>query len=191
MELVSDLVKILLPSVLVMYVMYLTIKAFINKDIQQLRESQEAQVQLKMADLEIKKTEIELKYKEQVLPIRLQAYERMCLFLERISPPQLIPRLNNNQFSVGLFQQVLIQEIRNEFGHNLSQQMYISSNAWMLIKKAMEETILLINNTTVALDEDAQGIMLAKGVLENVRDHGIHTTEAALDFLKDEIQQFF
>ncbi|MCU0446149.1 MAG: hypothetical protein MUE85_14680 [Microscillaceae bacterium] len=191
MELVADLLKVLLPAALVLYAMYLTVKSFINKDIQQAKTLAEANAQIKQAEVLEKQKEIELKNKEITLPIRLQAYERMCLFLERISPTQLIPRLNNPEFAVGLFQAILIQEIRNEYAHNLSQQMYISNEAWDLIVKAMEEMILLINNSTLELHEDSPGIELAKQVLIISRDLGVNPTRDALQFLKDEMRQLF
>ncbi len=191
MELFLELIKILLPAALVLYAMFLVVRSFVSKEIQQTQAIQEAQLKQKQIELDLKQKEVELKNKEQTLPIRLQAYERMCLFLERISPAQLIPRMNNQEFSVGLFQQILIQEIRNEFAHNLSQQMYLSDEAWLLIKRAMEETILLINNSTMELNEDAPGIELAKQILGNVREHGINPSGDALQYLKEEMRQFF
>jgi hypothetical protein len=115
----------------------------------------------------------------------------MTLFLERISPSHLVPRLNNPDFTVGFFQQVLIQEVRNEFGHNLSQQIYLSSDAWLLIKQALEESILLMNNSAMALDENTDGVELAKKILTNVREHSINPTENALEFLKAEVRTMF
>jgi hypothetical protein len=191
MELLADLLKVLLPAALVLYAMYLTAKSFINKDIQQAKMLAETNTQNKQAEVLEKQKEIELKNKEITLPIRLQAYERMCLFLERISPTQLIPRLNNPEFTVGLFQAILIQEIRNEYAHNLSQQMYISNEAWDLVVKSMEEMILLINNSTLAFDEELPGIELAKQVLVNSRSLGVNPTRDALQFLKDEMRQLF
>jgi hypothetical protein len=191
MELLADLLKVLLPASLVLYAMYLTAKSFINKDLQQAKMLAETNTQNKQAEVLEKQKEIELKNKEITLPIRLQAYERMCLFLERISPTQLIPRVNNPEFTVGLFQAILIQEIRNEYAHNLSQQMYVSNEAWDLVVKAMEEMILLINNSTLDLDEDLPGIELAKQVLIISRNLGVNPTRDALQFLKDEMRQLF
>lgn len=191
MEILIELVKLIIPAAVVLYAMYLTIRAFVHKEIEQAQTQAHTQVQLKEAEQALKQQELALKNREQILPIRLQAYERMVLFLERISPAQIIPRLNNPEFSVGLFQHVLIQEIRNEFSHNLSQQMYMSPEAWMMIKRGMEETILLINNSTLELDEDAPGLQLAKRILENQRDHNINPTQDALDFLKEEVRQLF
>lgn len=191
MEIFVEILKLILLPGFVLYAMYVTVRSFIYKEIEQAKSLHHTEIRLKEAEVALRQQEIELKNKEQMLPLRLQAYERMCLFLERISPAQLIPRMNNPGFSVGLLQQVLIQEVRNEFAHNLSQQIYMSDQAWLLIKKSVEETVLLINNSILDLDEDAPGIELAKRILGNAHIHNINPVGDALQFLKDEIRQTF
>jgi len=180
MDILIELLKITLPAALVLYAMYLTTKSFLAKEFQEKRIS-----------LEEKRTEVHAKLSETSLTIRLQAYERMALFLERISPPQLIPRINNPSHSVASLQQSLVQEIRDEFAYNLSQQIYLSNEVWILTQKAMEETILLINNSTAGLDSNDVGLVLAKNILENAMQHEINPTQEALDFLKEEARQWF
>ena len=65
-----------------------------------------------------------------VLPLRLQAYERMALFLERIDPNQLVMRIHTPGLTVSQEQNLLLTAIRSEFEHNLSQQIYISDPVW-------------------------------------------------------------
>ncbi|MDQ3394398.1 MAG: hypothetical protein M3512_09850, partial [Bacteroidota bacterium] len=123
MELFWEFLKFLVPALLVLYAMYLTVKAFIQKDLEQ-------QV-----------LNIKMKNQEVLLPIRLQAFERMALFLERITPNNLVLRLNDGSYSAKQFQQVLLSEIREEYYHNLSQQVYMADESWDLVKNAMEEII--------------------------------------------------
>ena len=191
MEVFIEILKLILLPGFILYAMYVTVRSFVNKEIEQSKSLNQKEVQLKEAEVALRQKEVELKNKEQTLPIRLQAYERMTLFLERISPAQLIPRVNNPDFSVGLLHQVLIQEIRNEFAHNLAQQLYLSDEAWLLIKKSVEESILFINNSMVDLDEDAPGVELAKRILSNAHAHNINPIGDALQFIKDEIRQNF
>ena len=80
MDLVIEFAKLLIPAGLVLYAMILVVKSFLDKEFQK-----------KMID-------IKTKNKETVLPIRLQAYERMCLFLERMAPNNLIPRIKSGKF---------------------------------------------------------------------------------------------
>ena len=118
MEVLIEFGKILIPASVVLYAAYLLVRAQIQKEV------------------ELKRLDVRGKGIETILPNRLQAYERMTLFLERISPPNLLVRLNNPQMPTRDFHQLLLQEIRNEFNHNVTQQVYISNDVWELIKNA-------------------------------------------------------
>lgn len=121
MESLIEFGKILLPAALVLYAMYLGVKVMIAK-------------QLTVHEMEIQQKNIAI-----TLPIRLQAYERMSLFLERIAPNNLIVRLNQPELSSREFHQMLLEDIRNEYNHNVSQQVYMSDEVWQEIKTAKEE----------------------------------------------------
>ena len=136
-------------------------------------------------------SELRMKNQETVLPIRLQAYERMCLFLERISPNNLVLRLNNNNYNVREFQQVLLSEIRQEYNHNLSQQVYMSDESWNLTKKAMEEVVVVINTAADTLDGDRSSLELSKRIFELMMDKEVDPIVLALSHMKDEIRQTF
>lgn len=173
MEYLSDFIKILLPAGVVLYAMVITVKSFLNNDFEK-----------KLVDIKIKST-------ASILPIRLQAYERVCLLLERISPGNIIVRLNVTEMHAYQLHQLLNAEIRNELNHNLSQQMYISDKAWVEIKNAVEDTISLINKSYSATAPDARGIELAKKIIENSIMRQESPIESALQFIKNEIREIF
>ena len=173
MEVLAEFAKILLPAGVVLYAMYLTVRSFLKKDME-----------MKFLDIKIKNT-------ETVLPIRLQAYERMCLFLERISPNNLIPRLNVGTYNAIEFQHLLLKEVREEFNHNLSQQVYMSDEAWNLIKNAMEEVVVIINESAQDLTEKHKSLDLAKVIIEKMLDRNIDPISYPLSFIKDEIRQSY
>jgi hypothetical protein len=173
MELVIELMKIVLPAAIVLYAMYLTVKAFLNKEMEQ------------------KWQELKMKNKETILPIRLQAYERICLFLERVHPNNLVLRLNDASYNAKELQALLLNEIREEYNHNLSQQVYMSDEAWNLTKTAMEEIILLINQASSGLTEENRGLDLAKRIFEILNDKKIDSHGYALTFIKDEVRQVY
>jgi hypothetical protein len=106
MDVILEFGKILLPAALVLYAMYLTMKSVVARE-------------LVKANAEYK-----AKSSEHILPNRLQAFERMCLFLERLSPGNLVLRLNTVSMTARELQHLMIAEIREEFNHNLSQQIY-------------------------------------------------------------------
>ncbi|RUA33416.1 MAG: hypothetical protein DSY77_10330 [Bacteroidetes bacterium] len=173
MEPIWDLIKIIIPAGIVLYAMFLTVKTMLQKQN------------------EAKIIEIKAKNKETVLPIRLQAYERMSLFLERISPDQIIKRVQKNDMNVAELQYLLLNEIREEFNHNLSQQVYMSDEAWKIIKNAKEELIMVVNQSAKELDPEAKSIELVKKIYEESLEKKIDSIEYGLSFLKNEIQQEF
>jgi uncharacterized protein HemY len=138
------------------------------------------------------KWEIRYKNTEIILPLRLQAYERMCLFLERMAPNNLILRVSDSFVGSAIeFQQLLLQEIRHEYNHNLAQQVYLSHEAWEEIKKAMNEVVALINQSASEVPHDATANDLARKVFENVIQQPQQSVNIALKFIKDEIQAVF
>ena len=134
---------------------------------------------------------IRQKNQETITPIRLQAYERIILLLERITPDNLVPRLASSDFTAKEFQHILIHEIRNEFNHNLSQQLYMSSASWTYVTSSVEQVISLINSAAMTLDEEAKASELSKIVIENGHQDGEQLTKQAILFIKDEIQSIF
>jgi len=122
------------------------------------------------------------------LPLRLQAYERMVLLLERISPGNLVMRIHQQGLTVAQFQKKLVQGIRDEFDHNLSQQLYISVEAWEMIKRAKEEMIRQINASAAKLPTDGPSTDLSRKIMEMSIEKS--ATRKALDYLKNEANKF-
>lgn len=133
--------------------------------------------------------ELKAHNKEVAAPIRLQAYERMAMFLERIDPNQLILRLNDGNETNGGLRLLLISSIRAEFEHNLSQQIYLSSEVWNKICNAKEDTIRIINVSSGKLSPDAPAIELVSAILEEIA--GLSPVSAAMEALKEEIRLVF
>ncbi|MEM6763962.1 MAG: hypothetical protein AAF824_00795 [Bacteroidota bacterium] len=128
---------------------------------------------------------------KQHLPLKITAYERATLFLERISPENLLPRMNASGKSVGEYRMELIQEIREEFEHNMAQQIYISNTGWMALIRAKEEILTVINQAAQGLDEDEEGIFLAKGIIEKMMTLEELPAQRAIIILKNDLQPFF
>lgn len=122
-----------------------------------------------------------------VTPIRLQAYERMALFLERIAPESLVLRCYQPGMDTKLLQGVMTKTIRDEWEHNLSQQVYISSEAWARVRKAKDEMIGVINSAAITIPADADPTRLAGTIFATVAE-GKQPTTSALEFLKQEMR---
>ena len=172
MDFVSFL-NIIIPAGLVLFGMYLTVKKFLQADFDK-----------KLVDVKMKNTEL-------ILPTRLQAYERVCLLLERLSPSNIIPRVNEPGFNAAVLNQRLTAEIREEFNHNLSQQVYMSDQAWDVTKKAINDLNAIINASAQTVDPEAKGIELAKDILQRFGSLDQDPIQLALITVKSEIRQFY
>ena len=173
MEIVYDLLKITIPASLVLYLAYLLVRSFLQKQLDEIAFN------------------VRQKNQEIVVPIRLQAYERVILLLERITPANLLSRLGSSDYNAEEFQQILIHEIRNEFNHNLSQQVYMSDSSWTYVSTAIEQTISLINSASNTLPDGAKGIELARVILEMNAGEELDSTKQAIKYIKEEIQTIF
>lgn len=173
MEPLIELGKILLPASVVLYAVYLMVKSFIIKEI------------------EMKKLEVRSRSIEITLPVRLQAYERITLFLERISPQNLLIRLSDPGYRARDFQKILLDEIRNEYNHNVSQQVYMSEEVWSQVKNAKEDLIMLINEAAGTMSADSNAVDLSKRIFEKALEKKMDMIGHALSDLKKEIQQTF
>lgn len=173
LEFLGDLVKIVIPAAVVMYAMYLVVKSFLNKEFER------------------RLVEFKLKNTETILPIRLQAYERMALFLERISLPNMLIRLNQPNINVAQFQQILSSQVREEMSHNFSQQVYMSDQAWKLIKVAMDDVLNIINSSAQQLQPEAKGVELGKAIFSLLEKREQDPVNLALVYLKSELQRLF
>jgi hypothetical protein len=124
-----------------------------------------------------------------ILPLRLQAYERFVLFLERIHPSNLALRLNNPELTSAQLQSLLVRTVREEFEYNLSQQLYVSVHTWELIKNAKEEMVALINQASMKAGDEAMASDLVKTIFEIMVEKGKLPSELALDEIKTELQR--
>jgi len=88
-------------------------------------------------------------------------------------------------------QNELINTIRAEFDHNLSQQVYISHEAWEIVKKARASIIQIINAASEQIKPDASSITLSKKILEMIMEHNVTPIGTALGFIKKEVQELY
>lgn len=100
------------------------------------------------------------------LPLQLQAYERLAMLLERINPENLVSRVVESNMDVQDVRSLMIHSIRSEYDHNVSQQIYVSTDAWEAVSNAKEQLISLINSIANKMDTESDGKSLAKQLLE-------------------------
>lgn len=173
MDVLIEFGKILIPASVVLYAAYLMVRSFSQKEI------------------ELKRLEVRGRAIETVLPNRLHAYERMTLFLERMAPQNLLVRLNTVTMPAREFHQQLLAEVRNEYNHNVSQQVYISEDVWEKIKSAKEDLIVTINDAATEISQEGTSLDLAKKIFEKTLNKPMDPLANALSELKQEIQRVF
>ena len=129
---------------------------------------------------------------KQSLPLKLQAYERIVIFLERIHPNTMIVRVNKHGMTAQQFHIELVKTVKSEYEHNLSQQIYISYNAWELVKTAKEEIIKLINISATKVPHENSSNDLAMMILNITANlEKKIPTDVAVEYLKKEVSQIF
>ena len=99
-------------------------------------------------------------------PLQLAAYERLVILADRIAIPNLVSRSNQPGMDKSQMQQLLTQTIRQEFDHNLSQQIYVSADAWEAVRNLKDQNIHLINQVASVLPPEASGLDLSKKILD-------------------------
>lgn len=132
---------------------------------------------------------IQKESQKETLPIRLQAYERMALFLERISPNKLVVRVSPTSSSRNDYEAILVATIEQEFEHNLSQQIYISDECWNIINASKNATIQLIRKSNLGEKVDSAD-KLREVILTNIMDKAAPSS-AGLSFIRKEVEELW
>lgn len=128
---------------------------------------------------------------EIALPLRLQAYERLVVLLERINPEHLTGRVLAPNMKVQDVRSLMIHSIKAEYDHNLSQQIYVSTAAWEAVSNAKEQMISLINSLAEKMDPEADGKILGKQLLQLSLKEKELPTRTALQVVNSEAKKLF
>jgi len=126
---------------------------------------------------------------KEAFPLRLQAYERMALFLERITFSKLLIRVSPNSSNKEIYESLLIASIEQEFEHNLSQQIYVSDKCWNIINAAKNATIQLIRKGALLEKTDTANKLREVLLTEMMEKESPSST--ALSFIKQEVGEMW
>jgi len=170
---ILEILKYTLPALIVFLTTVVLIRGFFRNE-EQRRSMHESELN-----------------REKTLPVRMQAYERMALFLERISPESLVMRVNKPDMTAAQLQSELLSAIRSEFEHNVAQQVYISAEVWELIKSAKNNVVSLVNSAADQLKDDATSLTLSQKIFEQLIQLKSPPSSQALESLKKEMERLF
>lgn len=173
METLAEILKYTLPSGVVFATAYFMLDRYFKANQTQ------------------KMLELQMANRKQVLPTKLQAYERILLFLERIEPNNLILRVHRPGMTSGQLQAELLSTVRQEYEHNISQQLYVSSPVWVKVKEAKEAVVQVISLSAQKVSPQASGSDLGSVVFELIQRSGRYPTHEAAEMLKAEARSLF
>jgi hypothetical protein len=125
---------------------------------------------------------------KEISPLRLRAYERLALLLERTTPEHMLLELNLGEMTILQVQQHLVRTVRMEYEHNMSQQVYVSEDVWVMIQNAKEQIVAFVNSIAQQLPPESTALDYAKTLITAYATNGDTPNELALQALKKEAQ---
>lgn len=168
-----DIVKVAVPALIV----YLTAKHLLSRHLASLEHVQRVHNASQL--------------RGETLPLRLQAYERLSLFCERISLPNLLLRLRESDQSAAQLKLSLYLAIQHEYEHNISQQVYMSQALWDIIRQARDNTVQAIDAVADIIEDDMPAEQLSRALLDQAAAKTNHGLALALAAIKKEASLLF
>lgn len=124
---------------------------------------------------------------DTTLRLRLQAYERLALYMERIHPRTLVPRMYETGMTTRDLQAALIQSIKMEYEHNLSQQIYVSAQVWKTVQSVKEQEMAMINQVAGLLNPEGSAKELHQKMIDFIiSNENDLPSEVALEVINNE-----
>lgn len=124
-------------------------------------------------------------------PVRLQAYERIILLLERIEPVTMVNRMVRPNMTSKQLQLELIRNIQEEFNHNIVQQIYMSGEAWEMVQMSKDDAIKLITIAGTQTKDDDSAYNFSRNLIQVQAEQELFTSKKALTFVKREVRRMF
>lgn len=163
-----EIIKITVPALIVFLTVYYLLKQYLDS-------------QLKLRSLEFKQNQ-----QSTTVPIRLQAYERLSLFCERIAIPNLVLRLRQDNMSALELRMAMLIATQQEFEHNITQQVYVSDQLWQIIKIARDDVMTVVNEVYKNLDPNADMETYVKALFAHLDTREFMPLNQALVAVKKE-----
>lgn len=163
-----EIIKITVPALIVFFTVYYLMKTYLDKQYQ-------------LRALEFKQNQSNL-----TVPSRLQAYERLSLFCERIAIPSLMLRLREDNQTNAALRLAMLLTIQQEFEYNITQQVYVSEQLWQIIKISRDNTVMDINGLYEQVDPKGSSVELASVLLSQAESQSVNSLNMALLAIKKE-----
>jgi transposase-like protein len=103
----------------------------------------------------------------------------------------MLVRLNGNGYAAAELHALIINEVRNEYQHNVTQQIYVSERAWSVIRRIKEDTLSVVTNSVKALPADASGLDLGKMILNHLSRLEENPYDIATNMMRKDLEDLF
>lgn len=163
-----EIVKITVPALIVFFTVYKLLQTYLDKQ------------------MELRRLELAKDQREHVLPMKLQAYERLSLLCERINLPSLLVRVRQEGMTARQLHLTMLSTIQQEYEHNITQQVYVSAKLWEIIQVARDDAVQMLSLTLEATGPDATGREFGKALLDLMKKRGPSALDKALLAIKKE-----
>ena len=168
LSVILEIVKITIPALIVFLTVYQLLKQFTES-------------QYKIKSLEFKQNQ-----QKTTVPLRLQAYERLSLFCERISIPNLVLRLRSEGMNSRDLRLSMLIAIQKEFEHNITQQVYISEQLWQIIKISRDDVVNVMNMAYQDINPSDDARAYSQALFQVLDQRDLHPLDKALSAIKKE-----
>lgn len=177
---ILETVKYLLPSLVVFITAYALLRMFLDDAKNNLYQNNTTTSPA---------SDIKVETQKILLPLKLQAYERVTLFLERINPESLIMRNHRSGMTAIDIQREILKNIREEFEHNLSQQIYLSNSGWDAVRTAKDEMTKLVKLAGSQVEGSSSAIAYSETFLKMAGQLQALPTQLAIEKVRNELKQ--
>ena len=168
-----EILKLLIPAGIAFATSYFLVKAFLDNESRK------------------RATELRHQVNETLIPIRLQAYERLIIFLDRTNPESLVARIQKPGMSAAQLLQEINQTVKAEFDHNVSQQIYVSPRAWEMVKISVTETQKIFQLAASKVDGTASCYLLGQ-IISQISSQLLKLpAQAGTEYLNREVALLF
>ena len=168
LSVILEIIKITIPALIVFATVYTLLKQYL-----------ENQYKIRMLDLKQSQTKTTTR-------LRLQAYERLSLFCERISIPSLILRLRDEKMNAMDLRLAIMIAIQKEFEHNITQQVYVSDQLWQIVKIARDDAVNIVNLVYNSIEPNSTSRDYSNAIIHYLEKREFVSSEKALFAIKKE-----
>lgn len=173
-EVIFEILKFTIPALVVCLVTYIILSKQADKE-----------ERLRILDIKSKSS-------KDMLPLKMQAYERVTLLLHRIAPETMVPRMQQPSLNVGQLKKILVNTVKSEYEHNITQQVYVSSTVWKATLTYVNDLINVINLQAEAINQESPGYELSKAVLQYYVDNpDTINSQRVLEVVKQEVKTLY